>query len=373
MSHELNINALFALVRIGLWGHTETTEITEKISWENMDWNEVLRPAQEQAVTGLIAQGIETVQGEWIKVHGSSLVPQEVVLQFVGATLQMEQRNRAMNGFIAETVDEMRKEGIYTLLVKGQGIAQCYERPLWRLSGDVDFFLSADIYEKAKRFLMARSCGNKPERLYSKEQGINVGGWYVEVHGTLRVGLSTRVDKTIDEVQNDVFYNGNVRLWMNGNTQVFLPGADDDVFFVFTHFVKHFYKEGGVTLRQLCDWCRLLWTFRDKLDSRLLESRIKRAGLMSEWRAFAVVAVEYLGMPVEAMPLYGSRLRVNGSRFAKKAEYIVAFILKGGEWRKWRDTMTVARIFPWNTLKFSPGILLSVTWMKVKERFTVKG
>lgn len=52
----------------------------------------------------------------------------------------------------------------------------------------------------------------------------------------------------------------------------------------------------------------------------------------------------------------------------KKAERIVEFILKGGKWRKWRDTMTVAQIFPWNTVKFSPGILLGVTWMKVKER-----
>lgn len=59
---------------------------------------------------------------------------------------------------------------------------------------------------------------------------------------------------------------------------------------------------------------------------------------------------------------------VHDSRLDKKVEKVVMFILKGGEWRKWRDTMTVARIFPWNTLRFLPEILLSVTWMKVKER-----
>lgn len=32
---------------------------------------------------------------------------------------------------------------------------------------------------------------------------------------------------------------------MDGKTQVFLPGADEDVVYVFTHFLGHFYKGGG--------------------------------------------------------------------------------------------------------------------------------
>ena len=31
---------------------------------------------------------------------------------------------------------------------------------------------------------------------------------------------------------------------------------------------------------------------------------MKEAGVVSEWKAFAAMAVEYLGMPMEAMPLY---------------------------------------------------------------------
>ena len=90
---------------------------------------------------------------------------------------------------------------------------------------------------------------------------------------------------------------------MNGKTQVFLPGYDCDAIYVFTHILQHFYK-GGIGLRQVCDWCRLLWTFKDKLNLELLESQIRKAGLMSEWKAFGVFAVEYLGMPKEAMPFY---------------------------------------------------------------------
>lgn len=350
-----NQQAFFALVRAGLW-----EKEVRLLPYGKVDYDEVMRLAQEQAVIGLVAAGLEHV--------ADVKIPQVWALRFAGAAIQMEQKNKAMNAFIAEMVEKMQKEEIYTVLVKGQGIAQCYEKPLWRVSGDIDFFLSDDNYQKAKTYLTPFSSSGKPERRYSKEIGFSINQWLIELHGTMHTGLSSHLDKSIDEVQKAVFFDGRVRSWMDGQTKVFLPGVDEDVFFVFTHFIKHFYKEGGVTLRQMCDWCRLLYTYRESLNHGLLAFRIKKAGLMDEWRAFAEVAVKYLGMPVEAMPMYDSRLMGQDSRFARKTEMIIHYILKGGEWRKWRDTLRVSRIFPWNTLRFTPGILLNVNWMKAKDR-----
>lgn len=345
-----NQQAFFALVRAGLW---------EKEVWllpyGDIDYAEIMRLAQEQAVVGLVAAGLEHVTD--VKV------PQVWALQFAGQTIQLEQRNKAMNQFVAGLIAKMREADIYTLLVKGQGIAQCYERPQWRASGDVDLLLSIEKFEKAKALLSPLSSGNKPECNYSKELGYYIDSWSVELHGTQRTGLSSRVDAEIDAVQRDLFYGGKVRSWNNGGTTVFLPAADEDVFIVFTHFIKHFYKEGGVTVRQMCDWCRLLWTYMDSLDYKLLERRIKRAGLISEWNAFATFAVEYLGMPVEAMPLYSRDKKWN-----REAEKILTFILKGGKWRKFQDTYRVGRIFPMSTLLFLPGIILNVNWLKIKEK-----
>ena len=359
--HESSINAFFALIRAGLWVDANLNldvDLNDKV-----DWEKVYQLAEEQSVVGLVTAGIERYRN-----HNANLnVNQELLLQWIGEVHMIEQTNKAMNKFIEKLVVKMREAGIYTLLVKGQGVAQCYERPLWRTSGDVDFFLSNDNYEKAKRFLLPLSSGNKPERLYSKEMGMSIDPWYVEVHGTLRTGLSTRIDNAIDSVQRDVFYDGSVRSWANGNTQIFLPAPDCDVFFVFTHFIKHFYKEGGVSIRQLCDWCRLIWTYKDSLNQELLESRVRKAGLMSEWKAFAALAVEYLGMPVKAMPLYSS-----DKKWKKKSKKIVAFILKGGEWQKFNDTIAVGKIFPLSTVRFLPGILLSVNWLKIKERLFIR-
>ena len=348
------IEAFFALVRAGLFSvHGERFRVNESL-FKDVNWNEVYQLAQEQSVQGLVLAGLE---------HSDTKPPKVLLLQWIGEVQVIEQRNKAMNAFIADLVAKMREADIYTLLVKGQGIAECYERPQWRVSGDIDFFLSDSNYEKAIVFLKSLYQNSKNGGQYSQEYAFYTEQWMIELHGTLRVGLSTRVDAAVDAVQRDVFYAGNVRSWYNGNTQVFLPAADEDAFLVFTHFVKHFYKEGGVTLRQMCDWCRLLYTYRESLNYGLLESRIKRAGLMSEWKAFGTLAVEYMGMPVEAMPFYSEN-----KKWSKKAEKIVAFILKGGKWQRFKDTFRVGSIFPLNTLRFLPGIILGVNWLKIKER-----
>lgn len=344
-----NTDALLALTRAGLWENDVWLS-----KFKEIDFEEVYRLSEEQAVIGLAAAGFEHV----IDIKA----PKALVLRFVGQTLQMEQLNQAMNDFIGELIGKMRAADIYTLLVKGQGIAQCYERPLWRSSGDVDLLLSDSNYNKAKDFLLQMSNGNKPDERYSKHLGMNIDPWYVEIHGTLRTGLSGRVDKVVDEVQKDVFYGGNVRSWNNGNTQVFLPAPDNDVFFVFTHFIKHFYKE-GMNLRQICDWCRLLWTYRDTINRKRLESWIRKAGLMSEWKAFAALAVDYLGIPNEAMPLYDS-----SNKWSQKAERLVNHILNGGSNRTVLETWSISKVFPRKTICYMPSIFFNVNWLKVKER-----
>ena len=328
-----NIETFFALMRAGLFP-VHGSQFTVN-GFDLVDWGEVYRLAEEQSVVGLIADAIDR-----FKVQDSRFkVPQEWALQFVGQTLQLEQRNKAMNVFIADLVEEMRKAGIYTLLLKGQGVAQCYERPLWRACGDVDFFLSEENYAKAKEYLLPLASSVEPEGGYNKHQGMTIDGWVVELHGNLRSGLSGKVDKELDGILNDTFMGGSVRSWMDGRTQVFLLSPTNDAVYVFTHILQHFYK-GGIGLRQVCDWCRLLYRYRGELDLQGLESRIRKMGLMSAWCAFGALAIDYLGFPKDSMPLLNVNVNDNdnandnlnlNANLKRKADRIMAFILKTGK------------------------------------------
>ena len=228
MRLDNNQRAFFELVRAGLW------EKEARLSqFDNIDFSAILKLAEEQSVVGLVTAGLEHV----VDVK----VPQEVLLQFIGITLQIEQQNKAMNEFVAQLIEKLRKEDVYAVLVKGQGIAQCYERPLWRSSGDVDLLLSDDNYEKAKKVLLPQATDVETEYTHFKHQGMTIDGFVVELHGTLHSRLSNCVDNVIDGVQRDVFFSGCVRSWQNENMQVFLPGVNEDVIFVFTHILHHFF------------------------------------------------------------------------------------------------------------------------------------
>lgn len=344
-----NIQTFSALLRAGLWG---VGNPNIRINGST-DWQKIYRLATEQSVHGFLLVGFD---------HSDLKPPKDILLQWIGEVQMIEQRNKAMNKFVAELVEKMRAADIYSVLVKGQGVAQCYEKPLWRPSGDVDLLLSEVNYKKAKELLLPLSSSNKNEERYSQHLGMSIGQWYVEIHGSLRTGLSAIVDKEVDAAQDSVFIGGNVRPWDNNGTLVFLPAPTEDVFLVFTHFIKHFYKE-GMSLRQLCDWCRLLWTYRESLNYGNLELWIKNAGLMKEWKAFYNLASRYLGMPD-----LDSRLMVHDSRFDDKSDRLMEFILGGYSGNKIRDTLQIAKIFPWKALRYSPSVFLNVNWLKIKER-----
>ena len=75
-----------------------------------------------------------------------------------------------------------------------------------------------------------------------------------------------------------------------------------------------------------------MWMFRGELGWRLLEDRLSRMGLVSEWRVFGAISVEYLGMSAEAMPLYDG-----GTRWKRKDERILRFVLSVGKFGHNRD------------------------------------
>ena len=111
----------------------------------------------------------------------------------------------------------------------------------------------------------------------------------------------------------------------------------------------------------------------------LLEKRLREMRLMTEWKTFAAFAVDYLGMPAEAMPLYD-----NGSRFKVKGSKMMKFVMKVGNfghnkmvqgsrfkvqgyfWRKFisfwgrlSDMLRHFRLFPLDSIRFFGGVLRS--------------
>ena len=307
----MNNQAFFTLIQAGLWEQN-----VRVLSYESLNFDVLYELANEQSVVGLVAAGLEHIEDRRV-------TKAEAVL-FLKRVLFLEERNNAMNRFINELVEKMREAGVFSLLVKGQGVAQCYARPQWRSAGDVDILLDSENYDKARALLISKASFVDTEDRRRLHQGMTIDSWTVELHGTMHTELSHRINAGVDAVQKDIFMNGMVRAWNNNGKDVFLPAPNNDAIIIFTHILEHFFI-GGVGLRQICDWCRLLWTYREEINSAILESWLNNMGIMSEWKAFGFFAVSYLGMPEEAMPFYESQ-----SYLARKSRRICRRILKTG-------------------------------------------
>ena len=237
-------------------------------------------------------------------------------------------------------------------------------------------FLSEDNYIKAKKSLSVISQKIEKETFLHKHLGLQIDNWVVELHGKLACGLLRRIDRGLERIYVDTFYGGNVRFWDNDGARVYLLSPENDSIYVFVHFLNHFYK-GGIGLRQICDWTMLLWTYRDSLNKNYLEKSLLNMGLMTEWRAFGSFAINWLGMPADAMPFYSS-----DAKWLKKAIRIKDFIMEVGNfghnrdtgyyvsrpfvvrkaisfWIRVKDLYHHARIFPLDSIRFFWGIMVN--------------
>ena len=355
---DRTLGVFFAMLRAGLWEKEATLS-----TFGDIDFEKVLHIAQQQAVLGLV-----TAAFDHIKDYS---VPKKTVLSFFQYIYVLERKNKGMNSFIEKIWRILSENGINAVLVKGQGIANCYERPLWRESGDVDVLLMPEDYDKARSIFDPMSSSIVEELGHHVQ--LTIDKWIVELHGNQGCGLSSSMDNYLFEIQKKTFGPGGCRFWHDGDTDIPLPEENNDVIFIFTHFLKHFYK-GGLGLRQICDWSRLLWTYRSSIDAELLASRLREMELTSEWKAFASFAVKYLGMPEDAMVLYDS-----SSKWGRKADLILKFIIASGNFghnrgndylrypyllrkavsmgRRVGDVMRHVRLFPSDSFKFMGKIL----------------
>lgn len=343
-----NRQVFLELLRAGLW---------EQDVWLSpfspVDFEKLYQLAEEQSVVGLIAAGLEHLRD--MKLIKSQALP------FLKKVFSLEERNVEMNGFIGDLVKKLKREGICCILVKGQGVAQCYARPKWRSAGDVDLLFEEVGYQKAKAVLTPTASYIAKEYTDRLHLGMTLNSWSVELHGSMRCNRLGRINTCIDSVQEDTFKNGRVRVWQNGETAVLLPSVDNDIIFVFTHILQHFF-EGGIGLRQICDWCRLLWTYQDRFDRDLLKKRLVKARILSEWKVFASLAVSSLGMPSKAMPFY-----CPSSTFKRKARRLESFIFHTGNFGHNRD-MSYLNEKPYlvrKCISLSEGIRLSYLRAKV--------
>ena len=291
------------LLRAGLWG---VAADPDNFRPDSVDWRAVLRIAKEQTMMVVVTDGIETLPKElW--------PPKEVMMKLAMMRLKTEQAHRLLDSTIAQIVKALDAEGVHSVLLKGQGIAQNYRRPESRTCGDIDLYTGLGGYERAFEIIEGLHEG-RPHREAAEcvhHLHTSLNGVEVEIHRQTSFMHGKRMDAKFQEWTkqslDELFGSGKLEMWDNGGTAVALAPATYNAFFILHHAVRHMTTE-GVGFRQICDWTMLLHKCHSQVDVEKLGKMLKELKMEKIWAEFGRLAVNYLGLPADELPLAPANL-----------------------------------------------------------------
>ena len=291
------------LLRAGLWG---VAADPDNFRPDSVDWRAVLRIAKEQTMMVVVTDGIETLPKElW--------PPKEVMMKLAMMRLKTEQAHRLLDSTIAQIVKALDAEGVHSVLLKGQGIAQNYRRPESRTCGDIDLYTGLGGYERAFEIIEGLHEG-RPHREAAEcvhHLHTSLNGVEVEIHRQTSFMHGKRMDAMFQEWTkqslDELFGSGKLEMWDNGGTAVALAPATYNAFFILHHAVRHMTTE-GVGFRQICDWTMLLHKCHSQVDVEKLGKMLKELRMERIWQEFGRLAVNYLGLPADELPLAPANL-----------------------------------------------------------------
>ena len=348
----------FALLRSGLWN-----EVPDRHPFaDGVDWESLYRIASRQTVVPLVTDGVNRLPRAFLPVEPKRLDP------FLGDLMATASRNRQLDAFIPKLFAALA--GIPAVLVKGQSLAVDYPEPDRRQPGDIDLLLPPYSYEAAKTVLLpmaTKVLGEVPGILH---QGLYFQSIEVELHGSISTLMSRKLDRKLASLLEEQFDGRSLPAVSIGGASVPVPEADFNAVYIFVHFLQHYWAR-GVGLRQLIDWMTFVSVHKRDIHPVILEVRLKDLGILHLWKVFTGFAQEYLGCPVEKLPLAaapapGKNARIwrylrhcgnfgkNVDRSRRKESYLVRKIHS-----LWRfviaDRMRHFPVFPRESIRFFLG------------------
>ena len=280
----------FILLKAGMWQKAEgSLSLTP-------DWEGIYTLANQQAVTGIVADGIVVMGLE-------QSVPQPIRDRFIADTSYITSTNLKTVAVQTRLCRMMEEAGICYVIIKGQEAARNYPNPLLRVSGDIDVLLPQNHYERAKELLL--KIGTNPtDKSLAGEYSIYVDGILVELHNNIYAGINAQCVNGFEALARDVF-SGRKRAVPDAGSDVpFVPSDDFNAIYLLVHAIRHL-GSFGISLRQILDWVMHLSARSGTINHAELGRTIDALHLRNLYGLFAAFAREYLGASDEALGASG--------------------------------------------------------------------
>lgn len=301
-------DVFFELIQVALGTRDSLSRVPNE-----QEWKELSTLCQKQAISGIIFQALDSLSTCGQKP------PLPVLYEWIGHAQIIESRNRVLNERCVEIGLEFKKEGFETYILKGQGNAVMYPRPLLRTPGDIDVYVQQKSLKDIVRYVKKKNPEGRV--LYHHIDMGNYRGVEVEVH--------YRPTFIFNPVHNyrlqkwfKVSASGLIVEMPEKAGRILIPNSEFNIIFQLSHVYNHLLHE-GIGLRQIIDYYYLL---RNAGNVKIIEinnvkETLKYLGLEKIAGAMMWVLNEVLGLSEEFLI---------APKDEKRGKVLLAEIMKGG-------------------------------------------
>jgi len=222
-----------------------------------MDWHKLYQFACEQAIAGVVFEGVKHLEDQGSKPSF------DLLMEWLGLAEQIASQNKKLNKHCVEVVREYQEAGFQCCLLKGQGNATMYPNPYSRMSGDIDLW----IYGPAEKTEKTEIIKHVRERHHEKIEDVryyHVGyqdkGVEVEVHFMPNIMNNPVYHRRLQKWYKKMADGGRLKEEVelpDGVGSIPVPTAKFNIVFQLAHMMHHFFDE-GIGLRQMIDYYFLL-------------------------------------------------------------------------------------------------------------------
>lgn len=246
------------------------------------EWKAMFRMAREQALVGVFTDAV-------CRLPEDMRPPRKPLARLCSEVMIIEDNNRRLFGKCCDLTESLAADGYSSCILKGQGMAMLYPKPLLRHSGDIDVWLKPTAANSESSledsiYIYARTKGTISDAVYH-HVGVSLA---IDRDDEGRM-TTTASDKKADEVEmhfrpSFMFsprHNRRLQKWFEEQwplqqkhrvqvkAEFFAPDRESEactfccptpsfnVIFCLTHIYRHLFDE-GIGLRQLLDYYYVL-------------------------------------------------------------------------------------------------------------------
>lgn len=254
-----------------------------------------MKTADEQTVSGLLTSTLMDPR------HGVTLSKPDIAEAWA-VNKSIVERNKLVREQLKALCLMFQQHGVKFVVVKGATIGQLYPDRDVRASGDIDFYLDADNFSKARQ-LVTDEWEVEIEDGDEGDDEQHVLFYHEDVLFEMHFCLLKFASSSVQRVFDRMIAGSTVTFRTIDGVEVPILAPAEELVYTFLHLYHHFI-ELGIGLRQICDMAVLLSSFPTDAEMRKsVRTLLQQLGFTLGFQVFEAICVDRLGVDEDKLPV----------------------------------------------------------------------